>query len=249
MRLLLLLAVVATVNSLTFPGRQGSAVLLSSGSGDDKRGETILTPGGSSLPPNSPCLIPPCPSGRRMHQAVVSTDGSPCGCKKEEVGCDCARRMIIAPELKHEAKKRCDCVGAIDCACAPPAPRQLIEPEVVDKDLTSNSNCGCEAEPECPCAPGRRHHKSDSFPVVSELRYTRDKCGCLHLEICPCREVQYVQPEIKPTKPDQTCNCKEDDLDCACRSANQVIPEIRCPCEASTVDPCPCRKVRPPWLV
>ena len=33
------------------------------------------------------------------------------------------------------------------------------------------------------------------------LSLSQDACGCLHLDICPCRQVQWTQPEMKPDEP------------------------------------------------
>jgi len=127
----------------------------------------------------------------------------------------------------------CDCLLKPECDC-----RYIdtVEPELKEKYF---GGCGClNSAGDCPCRPHNYH-------------LIKDSCGCLHLQVCPCRmefvepetRERHLEPELKDRKEGTPCGCLAQ-ANCPCR-VDTVTPEIKeppCPCMAVLDMPCACRR-------
>ena len=115
----------------------------------------------------------------------------------------------------------CDCIMNPICDCRKVA---TVEPELKEKVF-----CGCLASPgDCPCRP-------------SNYQLIKDSCGCLHLQVCPCR-MEFIEPETRERHLEPELKDRKETAVCGC------LAEAACPCRVQTVtpeikDPCACLNV------
>jgi len=171
----------------------------------------------------NPCLPPACQtqlSGVPKNQIQLQVPVSPC---TQPTGCPPQKPMLVA-KVEKAPNPFCDCLLNPVCDC-----RKIdtVEPEIKEPQVF----CGCLSSPgDCPCRPSNYH-------------LIKDSCGCLHLQVCPCR-MEYIEPETKekhmePELKDHSlsspCGCLQEAL-CPCR-VETITPEIKEP-------PCPCMDVQ-----
>jgi len=191
----------------------------------------VLQPLGSGS-----CGSPPCPvqiTGTPKNQLTFQVPTAPCTLP---TGCPPAKPMLVA-KVEKAPNPFCDCLLKPECDC-----RKIdtIEPEL--KEPRINLACGCVNQlGDCPCRPSNYH-------------LIKDTCGCLHLQVCPCR-MEFVEPETKekhlePELKDRSssssvCGCLAEAL-CPCR-VQTVTPEIKeppCPCLNAQSEFCACAGLR-----
>ena len=138
------------------------------------------------------------------------------------------------PALINRPHNECGCPVEDDaCACNKP---KFVAPEIKPEP------CACEQEENCAC-------RSSHLVAVS------DECGCLHLEVCPCRRSSvepetrenHVAPEIRETPLVHNCGCPQEDTACGCNKPQFVAPEIKpepCACQEQVEVDCPCSHFR-----
>jgi len=161
--------------------------------------------------------------GKAMKPVLVAhPHDEQCGCEEQlEQECACRKAKFVAPEIKLP-EAACGCLHEEVCGCRGGVHAHREE-----------GVCGCLHLEVCPCretiAPEQRentvepelqehvfHHDGrDEFFQGRHERREEEACGCLHEEVCGCKEKKplWVQPEIKA----EPCACEHDLLrDCEC---------------------------------